>query len=43
MIFDPSIKGLGYAPDEEEENVDEYDELTEDIAMERYYEEKYNN
>ena len=38
MIFDPSISGLGYAPDEEPEQEDDYP--NEDEDMDRYYEEK---
>lgn len=45
MIFDSSIKGLGYVPDDKVEDIDEdeYNELAEDIAMEWYYEEKYRD
>lgn len=46
MIFSSGIKGMGYAPDyDEEEDEDFLDELydqQEEEAMERYYEEKYN-
>ena len=38
MIFDPSISGLGYAPDEEPELENDYP--TEDEDMDRYYERK---
>lgn len=38
MIFDTSIPGLSYAPDEDPEQEDEY--LDEDQDMEKYYEEK---
>ena len=43
MIFDPSIPGLGYAPDEAEEENEEYDYPQEDDDMDDYYEEKYEN
>lgn len=38
MIFDESV-GLGFAPDEEEEDRNDYPQEDED--MERYYERKY--
>lgn len=40
MIFYTSISGLGYAPDDEPEEVEE-DYPNEDIDMERYYEDKF--
>ena len=44
MIFDESIPGLGYAPDEpEDEEQDEGDYPNEDADMENYYEQKYKN
>lgn len=43
MIFSDGIKGMGYAPDDEDLfGNDDYNESEEDEAMERYYEEKYN-
>lgn len=38
MIFDNGIAGLGYAPEEEPEETDEYPQEDED--MEKYYESK---
>lgn len=40
MIFDSSISGLGYAPDDEPEETDEYPQEDED--REKYYESKNN-
>ena len=40
MIFDTSIIGLGYAPDDYEEEIDD-DYPQEDMDMDRYYENKY--
>jgi len=42
MIFDTNIKGLSYAPDDEEEDITD-DYPNEDIDMDRYYEEKYQD
>lgn len=39
MIFDPSISGLGYAPEEPEEVDESYP--NEDRDMEKYYEDKF--
>lgn len=39
MIFDPSIPGLGYAPDDDP-YIDEDDYPDEDEDMDRYYERK---
>lgn len=43
MIFDTSIKGLGYAPDYEDEEDITDDYPNEDRDMDRYYEEKYKD
>lgn len=45
MIFSSGIKGMDYNPeyDEDEEFSDELYNQEEDAAMERYYDEKYNN
>ena len=40
MIFDNGIAGLGYAPEEEPEETDEYPQEDED--MEKYHESKNN-
>jgi hypothetical protein len=31
MIFDPSIKGLGYAPDDDDFDQDAYDDYIDDL------------
>ena len=42
MIFDPSIKGMGYAPDDEETDEDiELRELHEQDMEDYFMEEKY--
>lgn len=44
MIFCSGIRGLDYAPDDEDIFEEEdYDESAEDRAMDDYYERKYNN
>lgn len=43
MIFSSGIRGMDYAPDDEDIfGNDDYNESEEDEEMERYYEEKYN-
>lgn len=39
MIFDTSISGMGYAPDDETDVEDDYENESED--MDSYYEEKF--